>query len=189
LKIAPIIAVIFLLNTGININEAYSKNITSTDSNCLIREIKIGLLYHDPDHLWSQQRKEDGLDLNFETVFAKPSIEKLKGKLMPNFGVSINTSGDTSKLYGGIIWEHIFNQNIFLNLGIGAAVHNGELETDDNNKKELGSRILFRIPIEIGYILDDHHRISLAFDHVSNAWLANENEGLDTIGLRYGYVF
>ena len=181
--------VIFIIYPYTSKYDAHSENTSGTDSSCLIREIKTGLLYHDPDHLWSQQRKENGLDLNLELILANPSIEKLKGMFRPNFGVSINTSGDTSKAYGGIIWEHIFNHNIFSNPGIGAAVHNGKLETSDDNKKQMGSRVLFRIPIEIGYILDNHNRISLAFDHVSNAWIADENEGLDTIGLRYGYIF
>ncbi len=71
----------------------------------------------------------------------------------------------------------------------GAAVHDGELETGEGGKKQLGSRLLLRIPFEIGYSISYHHRISLAFDHVSNAYLASPNEGMDTLGLRYGYRF
>jgi lipid A 3-O-deacylase len=49
--------------------------------------------------------------------------------------------------------------------------------------------VLFRIPIEVGYSITAHHRLMLGFDHVSNAGLASENEGLDTLGVRYGYRF
>ena len=111
-----LISILLIAGLNLNLNTAYTDELINNHGSNIFHQIKIGLLVHDPDYLWSQQRKEDGLDLNFEIIFAKPSIEKLKGKLMPNFGVSINTSGDTSKLYGGIIWEHIFNQNIFLNL-------------------------------------------------------------------------
>jgi len=62
-------------------------------------------------------------------------------------------------------------------------------ETGDDNKKELGSRVLFRIPVEIGVYFARHHGVSMMFDHVSNAYLADPNEGLDTIGLRYSYRF
>jgi hypothetical protein len=27
------------------------------------------------------------------------------------------------------------------------------------------------------------------FDHISNAYLASPNEGMDTLGVRYGYQF
>ena len=76
-----------------------------------------------------------------------------------------------------------------MDVGLGAAVHDGKLDTRDDDKKSLGSRVLFRIPIEIGYALNNRHRISILFDHVSNGYLANPNEGLDTFGLRYGYKF
>jgi hypothetical protein len=68
-------------------------------------------------------------------------------------------------------------------------VHNGQLESDDANNKQLGSRVLFRVPIEFGFAIGKHHRISIMFDHISNADLADPNEGLDTLGLRYGFQF
>ena len=73
-------------------------------------------------------------------------------------------------------------------LGLGLAAHDGKLENSDD-KKELGSRILFRIPIEIGLLFTLHQGVSIMFDHVSNAYLADPNEGLDTVGLRYTYRF
>ena len=111
------------------------------------------------------------------------------GTVHPNFGLSVNDRGDTSKLYAGVLWEFEMKSGLFLNLGVGAAVHNGESETSEEDKKELGSRVLFRIPIELGYALTKRHAVSIMFDHVSNASLADPNEGLDTLGLRYGYRF
>ncbi len=78
---------------------------------------------------------------------------------------------------------------IFMNVGVGAALHDGELEVGRDDKKALGSRLLFRIPIEVGYAMNRHHRLSIAFAHVSNAYLADPNEGLDTLGFRYSYRF
>jgi len=77
----------------------------------------------------------------------------------------------------------------FANSGIGLAVHDGDLDSDDRDKKQLGSKLLFRIPIEIGISFGEHHRLSVMFDHISNAYLASPNEGLDTIGIRYGLQF
>jgi hypothetical protein len=148
-----------------------------------------GVLAHDVDGLWSGTRKEDGVDFNGEIVFCRSGISVLAGTLRPNLGLSVNNQGDTSKFYGGVLWEINTNHGFFFVSGLGAAVHNGKLDTDDEDKKSLGSRVLFRIPIEVGYQITARHSLSIMFDHISNAYLASPNEGLDTIGLRYGFLF
>jgi len=150
---------------------------------------RFGLLAHDLGGLWSNTRAEGGVDANAEIVFRKPHFRLWEGVILPNFGVSINSQGDTSKIYGGFVWEFQFSNGLFFNIGTGLAVHNGQLESDDSNKKQLGSRILFREPIEFGFTVFERHRISILFDHISNAYLASPNEGMDTIGVRYGYQF
>ena len=154
-----------------------------------LHEIRVGVLAHDVDGLWSGFREEGGVDFNAEIIFGYPSFSLMFGTVHPNFGLSVNDRGDTSKLYAGVLWEFEMKSGLFLNLGVGAAVHNGESETSEEDKKELGSRVLFRIPIELGYALTKRHAVSIMFDHVSNASLADPNEGLDTLGLRYGYRF
>lgn len=155
----------------------------------LLYEIRTGVLVHDVDGLWSGSQKESGVDYNFEIILSRPSFPFLLGTVYPSSGLSINNRGNTNKLYLGLLWEREIKSGVFLNLGIGAAWHDGNLETSDRDKKELGSRFLFRIPIEIGYALNKHHRLSIAFDHISNAYLAHPNEGMDSLGLRYGYRF
>lgn len=151
--------------------------------------IRLGLLAHDVGGLWSHSRAEGGADINVEIVFGKPSLKLMAGSILPNMGVSINSQGGTSKAYGGLLWEFLFDNGLFANSGIGLAVHNGQLESDDANKKQLGSHILFRIPIELGFTIYERHRLSIMFDHISNAYLASPNEGLDTLGVRYGFQF
>jgi len=148
-----------------------------------------GLLAHDVGGLWSGTRKEDGLDINAEMVFSRPVFAILSGDVRPNAGISLNTRGDTSKIYAGAIWEIETTSRFFFNTGIGLALHNGELDTSNTDRKSLGTRILLRIPFELGFQLTKHHSLSLMFDHISNAYLASENEGMDTLGLRYGYRF
>ena len=148
-----------------------------------------GVLAHDVDGLWSGTRKEDGVDINGEIVFCRTGMSVLAGTLRPNLGLSVNSQGDTGKFYGGVLWEINTPNGFFFVSGLGAAVHNGKLDTDDKDKKSLGSRILFRIPIEVGFQITARHSLSIMFDHVSNASLASSNEGLDTIGFRYGYSF
>jgi len=154
-----------------------------------LKEIRAGILSHDVDNLWSGSRKEGGIDLNAEVIFNRPKITVMTGTVSPNLGASVNTQGDTSKVYGGILWELEMESGIFLDLGFGIAVHDGELKTAGEGKKALGSRILFRIPIEFGWAMNEHYRISFLFAHVSNADLAKPNEGLDTFGVRFAYRF
>ena len=151
--------------------------------------IRAGLLVHDLGGLWSHTRAEGGVDWNVEIVFSKPSCLIWGGSILPNLGISINSQGDTSKAYGGFVWEFLFSNGFFFNIGTGLAVHNGQLESDDSNKKQLGSRVLFREPIEFGFTVFERHRISIMFDHISNAYLASPNEGMDTFGVRYGFQF
>jgi hypothetical protein len=150
-------------------------------------EIRAGILAHDVP-IWSLSRKEGGVDFNAEFIFAYPDYGLLSGILRTNLGFSLNSRGDTSKIYSGLLWEYVWNSGIFLDLGLGLAVHDGKLD-NSNDRKELGSRILFRIPLEIGLLFAGHHGISIMFGHVSNAYLADPNEGLDTLGLRYSYRF
>jgi hypothetical protein len=154
-----------------------------------VRELRGGVLAHDVGGLWSGTNTESGVDGNAEVVFWRSGLGLPLGSLHPNLGGSVNDRGETSKLYAGVLWELAAPFGVFLNLGVGAAVHDGDLDENDRDRKQLGSRILFRIPIEIGYSITEHHRLMVTFDHVSNADLADPNEGLDTLGVRYGYRF
>jgi len=154
----------------------------------IVDEIRVGVLYHDLG-VWSGTNREDGIDYNAELVFS-PSWKILHGKIRPNAGFSLNDRGSTSKIYGGGIYEYRWSNGAFIDLGLGIAIHNGETDTDDpDDKNLLGSPVLFRVSIEPGITFKQHHRLSVMFDHVSNGYLADPNEGLDTLGIRYGYRF
>ena len=152
-------------------------------------EVRAGLSAHDVDGLWSGHSKEDGTNVNLELIFNRPLFRLFSGTAYPNLGASLNTQGNTSKIYTGFLmqWEPL--PTFFFSTGLGLALHNGERSTDMTDRKSLGSRVLFRIPIEIGFTASRHHRVILVFDHVSNANLSSPNEGMDTLGLMYGYRF
>jgi lipid A 3-O-deacylase len=154
-----------------------------------VREVRVGLGAHDVDGLWSGESKEKGPDLCAEVIFNRALFHLLSAPAYPSLGVSLNTRGDTSKVYGGFLLQWESSSAFFFSAGLGLALHDGECDTDSADRKSLGSRVLFRIPIEIGYAVNRQHRIILAFDHISNAYLASPNEGMDTLGLVYGYRF
>ena len=153
-----------------------------------LNELKLGILHHDTDNLWSGFRRESGWDLNVEAILT-PKYDILGGAIRPAVGASVNTSGDTSKIYGGLRWQYEDTSGLFFGLGVGGAVHNGDTDLKNDDRKALGSKVLFHIPIEIGYRMNDKHAVSVYFDHISNAYTADANEGMDTLGLRYGYRF
>ncbi len=153
----------------------------------IVDEVKGGVLAHDVPI--GGHNKEDGADINAEVLFGSPSFLKWAFAPRPHLGVNINTSGDTSAAYFGLTWQLFNISNIYTNLGLGGAVHDGKLETNDTSRKELGSRVLFHESLEVGYQFVARQSVSLYIDHISDAGLTKHNDGLTNLGVRYGYGF
>ncbi len=159
----------------------------SDDFTDYVSELRFGILDHDPDMFGGD--KESGVDINFEALFHSPEVFKYILSPRPHLGASINTVGDTSKAYFGLTWGLDIGQ-VFLEGSLGGTVHNGETDIDpDRESKELGCTFNFRESASIGYRFLEHHSLSIMVDHISNASLCSENEGMETLGLRYGYKF
>lgn len=159
------------------------------EGNGLIYELKAGILAHDVPDMWSGfQLERSGADINLEVMFT-PSLPFLGGAIRPALGGSINTRGDTSHAYLDARWQYETPWGFYFGLGLGAAIHDGHTGPDSAFHKALGSRLLFHIPAEIGYRFDTHNSLSVYFEHTSNAYTQDYNEGMDRIGVRYGYRF
>lgn len=156
----------------------------------LVYELKAGVLAHDVPDLWSGfQVERSAADINIEAVLA-PSVTVLGGQIRPAIGATINTNGDTSHAYIDARWQWDTAIGVFFAIGVGAAIHDGETGPAGGlNHKWLGSRVLVHVPIEIGYHFDTHNSLSVYFEHTSNAYTQTYNEGMDRIGVRYGYRF
>lgn len=155
----------------------------------LFSEIRLGWLAHDIDAV--SFNREHGPDVNAEVLFHSPDIRLVRsiGSPFPHLGITLNTQGDTSKAYAGLTWRWPLPGNFFFETMLGGAVHNGKLDLETDDRKALGSRMLFRLGAAVGYQISEHINISLMFDHISNAYLKEENEGLDTVGIHVGYRF
>jgi lipid A 3-O-deacylase len=152
-----------------------------------ISEYKFGILLHDAGLFGT--RKEHGIDGNFEVLFESPGFLGWLGSPRPHLGIEISSAEQTNKAYFGLSWGWTFWGGWFAGFSLGGAAHDGFLSTTQTDRKELGSRFLFRESVELGYVIGGRHTISLLFDHVSNAKLAKNNDGMDSLGLRYGYRF
>ncbi len=159
------------------------------DSGGLLSEIKIGALAQDQGPFSSN--KEDGVTAHVELRFVSPDILKFIGAPYPHIGADINTSGNTNSVWLGVVWEKQFWKGLFAGFSVGGAYHDGE--TDKNSapldRKELGCNPLFRLGINVGWRFNKNHSIDLLMDHISNAKACDTNEGLENVGVRYGYRF
>ena len=158
-----------------------------------ITEVLVGVVDHDTGVI--SDDTEGGANLTGELRF-KPlggAFFDFLRSPRPHIGFNLNDSGNTSTLYAGLTWIWPFGNRYFVGAALGGAVHNGTLETDDRqkrrNNKQLGCRFLFREAVELGITFRKRHALSIRFDHISNANLCDSNEGLDTVGLIYGYRF
>ena len=153
----------------------------------LVSEIRFGAFIHDEGPF--SRNEEDGFDGNLEFLFVSPDILKVIWEPRPHVGITVNSKGDTSQAYMGLSWEWSFLGNWFGGFSLGGAVHDGKLSTNRIDRKELGSCLLFRGSVEVGYRFGGKHGISGYLDHISNSSIRDRNEGLENFGIRYGYKF
>lgn len=141
--------------------------------------------------------KEEGVSLNLEALFSSPRFLSVVGAPRPLIGASVATDGDaTSQLYGGLEWK-LELERFFVAATGGATIHDGETDrfdpVADADRVEstvfYGCRVLFRIGGDVGYRLTESVSASVHWNHISNAGLCENNEGLDHLGLRLGYRF
>lgn len=162
--------------------------------NSPIDEFKFGILAHDIglfDH-----PVESGADVNFELLFTPPEALSAIGSPRPQIGGSLNTAGGTSSGYFGLTWgitliQSLFGwgNSVFLNGSFGGAVQGGYTNNAPPDRKQLGSTLLARGSLELGYQLTPNLSVSGFLDHMSNANLATHNAGLTDAGARLGVKF
>ena len=153
----------------------------------IFSEIRFGALAHDTGPF--SHKKEEGVDANVELLFTSPSFLKVLWSPRPHIGGNINSKGDTSQVYFGLSWEWDFWRHMFGGFSLGGAWHDGETTNAPLDRKELGCSVLFRESVELGFRIGERHSLSAFLDHISNAKLCSTNEGLENVGMRYGYKF
>lgn len=171
--------------------------------NVTYSEVELGVLSHDVHFLGG---KEDGVDLNPELILAAPITDAAAGEVpavlrwlvqpRPTVGLDVNTAGQTDQAYVGATWTWQLAGNVFragdgVTVGyfFGSSFNNGEIHATQSDRKSLGANVLFREAIELGYRITPVYEVSLHFDHVSNAGLAQYNQSINDLGARLGIRF
>ncbi|MDX2366878.1 MAG: acyloxyacyl hydrolase [Colwellia sp.] len=75
--------------------------------------------------------------------------------------------------------------SIFAGGGIGAT----KLSGDRLSSRKLGSEWLFEDKFVLGTEILEHHRLTISFNHYSNANFASKNDGLSIWYLNYSYLW
>lgn len=153
-----------------------------------ISELRGGFFDHDSGIFG--RNKEGGNDFNGEILFVSPGIFDFMWSPRPMLGGTVNDDGNTSHAYGGLTWEWWPLNSVFIDFSLGFAVHDGNIDDNELGRKDLGSRVLFRESLELGWNFYNKDRISVILDHISHGHaFGDPNEGMDSLGLRYGYRF
>jgi hypothetical protein len=173
-----------------------AQNITGT-------EIKLGLWDHDVRFLGG---REHGADINGELLWQSPVPESFVEAMpwwtrwtlqpRPTIGAAINTAGQTDQFYVGPSWGWMLlpdivnpGDGIFANYFFGPGFNDGQLNGSNPQRKALGSHILFREALDLGYQFNPTWNVSLYIDHISNGGFAKYNQSINDVGLRLGYRF
>ena len=158
-----------------------------------ISEFLVGFWRHDPEQ---NNNESDTLDLNAEIIFRKLRFFELENPIAdfllsprPLIGGSVNNKNKTHTAYAALNWRYIFGNNVFIAGSFGFTYHTGNLHRQDDERREvtLGSRILFRESIAMGYRIKGRHSVSFYAAHMSNGGLDDDNDGMHFVGIRYGY--
>jgi len=166
----------------------------SASARGVVDEVKIGVLAHDIGFLGDSV--EGGADIVGEILFESPDFLHVIGAPRPTIGGSVNTNGKTNYLYVDMTWKASVwaptmrqGDSIYLGAFAGCAVHDGHLNERDDGNKDLGTRALFHLGVEVGYQITPAYSIELYFSHLSNAFTSSQNPGLNNLGVRAGFKF
>lgn len=85
---------------------------------------------------------------------------------------------------GGLLYDWEINQQLHVIPSLGVGVY-GQGDSD----KDLDYPIQFRSQLELGYSMPNADRVGVAFSHLSNASLGDDNPGAEVLNLYYHYGF
>lgn len=152
-------------------------------------EFRLGVYGHDP-----VSPEHGSIDVNGELLFDpfRADRSRLRGVLLPRLhaGVSVNTDGKTSQIYGGLTWTWNLTPRVFVEAGFGGAAHNGKtgvLPIPGFNA--MGCGWGFHEQGSLGYRLTDAWSVMVTVEHTSNSGICSHNRGMTNVGMRMGYSF
>jgi hypothetical protein len=158
----------------------------------LFSELRVGASAQDVNG-----RESGSASLAGEILFAKPftAADLFTSYFVPrpHVGGSVNTGGGTNYAYAGLTWSVDLTSWLFVEGGIGGAVHNGNTNPNlaqvPTDRAALGCSPLFRESGAVGVRLSTNWSFVATLEHLTNGGLCEQNRGLTNVGARLGYSF
>jgi lipid A 3-O-deacylase len=153
-----------------------------------VDEIRLGAL---APNLEGGGSEEGDVLLSGELLFGRPARtygDPLRDFILrprPHIGFAIAPDEGTNQLYAGVTWDFRLGDRLYLEASFGGTLHDGP--TDSGDPDSYGCALLFRESVALGYAISEHWRVLLTVDHMSNASLCDQNQGLTNAGVRLGY--
>lgn len=171
-------------------------------------EVFAGVYAHDVDDGISYGKFEDGAQIVFGARTTALDELEFLGRARVHLLAGVNTSGGTNYVATGLSWRFDLNERLYLQPGIGVAIHDGRVNlpspnapgltpeerlkriSDRQTKLDLGSRVLFEPELSLGWKATPRLSMELSWIHVSHARLAGHyNPGLGDVGVRLIYRY
>ncbi len=173
----------------------------SEPASAQIAELRFGLTEFDERTLdlgiSVQFANENSAAINGEILFEEPEFLKWALTPQPYIGGTINLEGKTSFGGGGLLWRQSFGDKFYGDLAIGLVAHTGtnnierqagesffDILSRFDEEIEFGTTILFREQVALGYNVNQSWSGEIFFEHLSNAFLDPDNDGVDNLGFR-----
>lgn len=162
-------------------------------------EVRVGVLEHDTS-FGGGDNKEDGYDVGVELLTSPIGALSWVGSPRAVFGLQVNSEGYTNMAYAGILAQKTIvdglasdSDAIYIEGTVGIAYHDGAIDVrarpEDAEWKSHGSYWLIRSGFGVGYRFNETYSLTATFSHISNANLAQPNQGSNDLGLRFGMRF
>ncbi len=151
-------------------------------------ELRLGIAAHDP---LSPERGSP--DITAEILLPLPGVTPAAAAWQAPrlaIGGALNTAGKTSHLNAGLLWRIDLSAKVFIEAGIGGALHSGDARLRPRHgRSAMGCGAAFRQTAGIGYRLTPRLSVTAAAEHLSNAGLCKHNRGLTNYGIKIGWLF
>jgi len=127
--------------------------------------------------IWDVTQNDDtATDFRFEYRHGDPMFWKIK----PWAGVEATTDGSVWGGAGILADFHIGDSGVYVTPSFGVGLY-----AQGSSDKDLDHPIEFRSQIEGGYQFQSGQRVGLAFGHISNADLGDDNPGTEILNVYY----
>ena len=125
------------------------------------------------------ENNDSAAEIGIEYRFApQPSIFNL----IPTLGLAMNSDGGYWG-YAGVRYDWQISQKWILTPNFAIAAY------EEGGGTDLGHDIEFRTGLDLGYQLTDTSRLALGIYHMSNADIADDNPGSESVIVTYSFGF